>query len=134
MASKRTEFFNGNKGELWIAGTQVGTCSKCKITKKITYEDIPAINGNGFIRVPVAENYEIAATFRSNGEEFDIDMFNLEEDISVIASNSNIADTARRRVRCDGVTFDEQTLIDFEKHKVQEVELNGQAESAEILE
>ena len=61
-------------------------------------------------------------------------MFNLNEDISLIASNSNIADSSRRRVRCDGVTFDEQTLIDFEKHKVQEIELNGQAESAEILE
>ena len=134
MASKRTDFFNGNKGELWIAGVLIGTCSKCKITKKINYEEIPAPTGNGFIRVPASENYEISASFRSNGEEYDIDMFNLNEDISLIASNSNIADSSRRRVRCDGVTFDEQTLIDFEKHKVQEIELNGQAESAEILE
>ena len=36
MASKRTDFFNGNKGELWIAGVLIGTCSKCKITKKLT--------------------------------------------------------------------------------------------------
>ena len=134
MSSKRTEYFNGNKGELWIGGTQIGTCSKCKITKKITYEEIPAPTGNGFIRVPVSENYEVSATFRSNGAEQDVDMFNLDEDVSLIASNSNIADSSRRRVRCDGVTFDEQTLIDFEKHKVQEIELNGQAESAEILE
>lgn len=134
MASKRTEYFNGNKGELWIAGTQIGTCSKCKIVKKITYEEIPAPTGDGFVRVPVAVNYEVSALFRSNGQEYDVDMFNLNEDISVIASNSNIADSTRRRVRCDGVTFDEQTLIDFEKHKVQEIEINGQAESVEILE
>ena len=72
--------------------------------------------GNGFIRVPVSENYEYLIYFRSNGAEQDVDMFNLDEDVSLIASNSNIADSSRRRVRCDGVTFDEQTLIDFERN------------------
>ena len=73
-------------------------------------------------------------TYRPTGAEWEIDAFNLNEDITVIMANSNIADTARRRVKCDGVTFDEQSLINFEKHKVEEVELSGQAETADILE
>ena len=50
MASKRTEFFNGNSGEVWIAGTKVGTISKGKVTIKQNYEDIPAIDGDGTIK------------------------------------------------------------------------------------
>lgn len=134
MASKRTEYFNGNSGEVWIAGTKVGTVSKGKIVKKQNYEEIPAPDGNGVVRVPTFETIEVAMTFRLTGAEWEIDAFNLDEDITVIMANSNIADTARRRVRCDGVTFDEQSLINFEKHKVEEVELSGQAETAEILE
>ena len=134
MASKRTEYFNGNSGEVWIAGTKVGTVSKGKVTKKQNYEEIPAPDGNGTIRVPTFETIEVAMTFRPTGVEWEIDAFNLDEDVTVIMANSNIADTARRRVRCDGVTFDEQSLINFEKHKVEEVELSGQAETVEILE
>lgn len=134
MASKRTEYFNGNSGEVWITGTKVGTVSKGKVVKKQNYEEIPAPDGNGVVRVPTFETIEVAMTFRPTGAEWEIDAFNLDEDVTVIMANSNIADTARRRVRCDGVTFDEQSLINFEKHKVEEVELSGQAETAEILE
>lgn len=84
--------------------------------------------------MPTNHTIEVTVTFRSTGEEFDIDMFNLGEDVSIIMSNSNINDTTRRRIKCDGLTWDEQTLIDFEKHKVQEIELSGQAETYEILE
>lgn len=134
MASKRTEYFNGNSGEVWITGTKVGTVSKGKVVKKQNYEEIPAPDGNGVVRVPTFETIEVAMTFRPTGAECEIDAFNLDEDVTVIMANSNIADTARRRVRCDGVTFDEQSLINFEKHKVEEVELSGQAETVEILE
>ena len=134
MASKRTEYFNGNSGEVWIVGTKVGTVSKGKVVKKQNYEEIPAPDGNGVVRVPTFETIEVAMTFRPTGAEWEIDAFNLDEDVTVIMANSNIADTARRRVRCDGVTFDEQSLINFEKHKVEEVELSGQAETVEILE
>lgn len=134
MASKRTEFFNGNGGEVWIAGTKVGTISKGKVVKKQNYEEIPAQSGDGTVRVPTHSTIEVSMTYRPTGTEWDIDMFNLNEDIAVIMSNSNIADTTRRRVKCDGVTFDEQSLINFEKHKIEEIELSGQAETADILE
>ena len=61
-------------------------------------------------------------------------MFNHNEDISVIMANSNISDTKRNRIKLDGVTFDEETLMNFEKHKVEEVELTGQAETSDWLE
>lgn len=134
MASRRTAFFNGNKGEIWCNGVKIGTASKGKVVKKLNYEEIPAESGDGVIRVPTNHTIEVTVTFRSTGEEFDIDMFNLGEDVSIIMSNSNINDTTRRRIKCDGLTWDEQTLIDFEKHKVQEIELSRQAETYEILE
>lgn len=134
MSSRRTAFFNGNKGEVWLNGTKIGAVSKGKVVKKQNYEEIPAESGDGVIRVPTNHTIEVNFTFRSTGEEFDIDMFNLGEDVSLIMSNANINDTARRRIKCDGLTWDEQVLIDFEKHKVQEIELAGQAETADILE
>lgn len=135
MASKRTTYFNGSSGELWVLGEKIGTVSKGKVVKKQNYEEIPNpdVKG-GVIRVPTNHTWEISFTFRPTGEQDKIDMFNLDEDVAVIMSNANIADTARRRVKCDGVTFDEQSLIDFEKHKVGEIELSGQAETVETLE
>lgn len=135
MASKRTEYFNGNSGELWAVGTKIGTVSKGRIVKKQNYEEIPNPDvSGGVIRVPTNHTWEISFTFRPTGAEREIDMYNLDEDIAVIMSDSNIADTARRRIKCDGVTFDEQSLINFEKHKVEEIELSGQAETVEELE
>lgn len=133
-SSKRTQFFNGNKGEVWVAGTLIGTVSKGKVTKKYNYEEIPSPTGNGTTRVPTHEIIEISMTFRLTGEEREIDMFNLNEDITVIMANTNIAETSRSRIKCDGVTFDEETLINFEKHKVEEIELTGQAETVDYLE
>ena len=60
-------------------------------------------------------------------------MFNLDEDITVIMNDANINGTKKRRVKCDGVTFDEETLISFEKGKVKEITLNGQAETVTDL-
>lgn len=73
-------------------------------------------------------------TYRRTGTEREIEMFNHNEDISVIMANSNISDTKRNRIKLDGVTFDEETLMNFEKHKVEEVELTGQAETSDWLE
>lgn len=134
MASKRVEFFNGNSGEVWIAGTKIGTISKGKIVKKQNYEEIPALEGDGRIRVPSDSTIEVSMSYRPTGEYWSVDMFNLEEDVTVIMANTNIVSGAKRRVKCISVTFDEQSLINFEKHKIEEIELNGQAEKIEILE
>lgn len=132
--SKRTDYFNGNKGEVWIGGTKIGTASKGKVEKKITYEEVdnPDVSG-GKIRVPTGFTNEISITYKSTGKEEEIDMFNLNEDITVILSDSNIAGSKKSRVKCDGVTFDTQTFINFEKGKVKEVELAGQAETVEYM-
>ncbi len=134
MSSKRSEFFNGNKGEVWINGVQIGTISKGKVVKKWNYEEIPAPSGDGTIRVPTHYTIEVSMTYRSTGTEREIEMFNHNEDVSVIMANSNISDTKRNRLKLDGVTFDEETLMNFEKHKVEEVELTGQAETSDWLE
>ena len=52
---------------------------------------------------------------------------------TIIMNDANINGTKKRRVKCDGVTFDEETLISFEKGKVKEITLNGQAETVTDL-
>lgn len=126
----RNEFFNGNKGQIWIDGIPVLTCSKAKIVKKIKYEDIPAIEGGGNKRIPVGHTIEVNFAFKLSGKE----IINLtSNDITLIAANSNINGTVTKRVKCDGLTFDEEVLLDFEKGKVGEIELAGQAETYDIL-
>ena len=60
-------------------------------------------------------------------------MFNLDEDITVIMNDANINGTKKQRVKCDGVTFDERTRVYFEKGKVKEISVAGQAETVTEL-
>lgn len=130
--AKKNDFFNGNKGQLWINGKEVLSVIKAKVIRKIKYEDVPSQFGDGNTRVKVGETIEFSGTFKYFGTE-DMDAFNENEDISLIVANSNISSKVTKRLKLDGVTFDEETLIDFEKGKVQEVELSGQAETYDWL-
>ena len=134
MSSKRSGYHNGNSGEVWIAGKKVGTCNKGEVKTKYNYEEVdnPEVPG-GKIRVLTGKTNEISVSYKSTGTEEEIDMFNLDEDITVIMNDANINGTKKRRVKCDGVTFDEETLISFEKGKVKEITLNGQAETVTDL-
>ncbi|WP_293958302.1 hypothetical protein [uncultured Fusobacterium sp.] len=134
MSSKRSGYHNGNSGEVWIAGKKVGTCNKGEVKTKYNYEEVdnPEVPG-GKIRVLTGKINEISVSYKSTGTEEEIDMFNLDEDITVIMNDANINGTKKRRVKCDGVTFDEETLISFEKGKVKEITLNGQAETVTDL-
>lgn len=134
MSSKRSGYHNGNSGEVWVAGKKVGTCNKGEVKTKYNYEEVdnPEVPG-GKIRVLTGKINEISVSYKSTGTEEEIDMFNLDEDITVIMNDANINGTKKRRVKCDGVTFDEETLISFEKGKVKEITLNGQAETVTDL-
>lgn len=134
MSSKRSGYHNGNSGEVWIVGKKVGTCNKGEVKTKYNYEEVdnPEVPG-GKIRVLTGKINEISVSYKSTGTEEEIDMFNLDEDITVIMNDANINGTKKRRVKCDGVTFDEETLISFEKGKVKEITLNGQAETVTDL-
>lgn len=129
---KKNDYFNGNKGKLWINGIEVVTCIKGKAVRKIKYEDMPAPSGDGTVRVKVGETIEFNATFKLLGDE-DIGAFNESDDISLVLANENISGGVTKRVKLDGLTFDEEILVDFEKGKVAEIELVGQAESMEWL-
>lgn len=128
---KKNDYFNGNKGKLWINGIAVLTVSKSKVIRKIKYEEVPAPIGDGTIRIKVGETVEFTGTFKSTDEDFD--GFNESQDISLVLSNENIAGNITKRLKLEGVTFDEETLIDFEKGKVFEIELSGQAETFDWL-
>ena len=134
MSSKRSGYHNGNSGEVWIAGKKVGTCNKGEVKTKYNYEEVdnPEVPG-GKIRVLTGKINEISVSYKSTGTEEEIDIFNLDEDITIIMNDANINGTKKRRVKCDGVTFDEETLISFEKGKVKEITLNGQAETVTDL-
>ncbi|MGL4672609.1 phage tail tube protein [Cetobacterium sp.] len=133
MASPRkNDFFNGNKGQLWINGKDVLTVVKAKAVRKPKYEELPAVTGDGTVRVKVGETIEFTGTFKYLGTE-ELDAFNESEDVSLVIANANISGKVTKRLKLDGVTFDEETLVDFEKGKVVEVELSGQAETHEWL-
>lgn len=134
MEAKRTSYYNGNSGEVWIAGTLIGTCSKGEVKTKNNYEEVdnPTVPG-GKIRVLTGFTHEITLTYKSTGTEEEVDMFNLSKDITVILNDANINGTKKKRVKCDGVTFDENVHISFEKGKVKEIQLQGQAETVTIL-
>lgn len=132
--AQRTRYFNGNKGKAWVAGSKIPTTFKGHADKVQNYEEIPAENGDGVIRVPTSSKLELSISYKKTGAEWEIDMFDLEKDITVILAEENIDGSIRRRCKFDGVTWDKQSLINFEKQKVGEVELTGQAETHEILE
>lgn len=131
MANKN-DFFNGNKGSVFINGNEIGTITKGKATKKKEYESFVAPSGMGKTRVLVGETYTIGITYKPTSTD-DFDAFNDNEDITVILADENINGKITKRLKCINVTFDEETLINFEKNKVSEIELSGEFESKEWL-
>ncbi|MGL4365633.1 MAG: phage tail tube protein [Cetobacterium sp.] len=129
---KKNDYFNGNKGKLWINGEEVVTVGKSKVVRKIKYEEHPAPTGDGIARVKVGQTIEFSGTFKFLGTE-SLDAFNESDDISLIVATTNISGNVTKRLKLDGVTFDEEVLVDFEKNKVTEIELSGQAETFEWL-
>lgn len=129
MKAKRTGYYNGNSGEVWIAGVKIGTCNKGKVTTKIKYEEVdnPDVPG-GKIRVKVGETHEVSLTYKSTGKEEDLDIFDPDKDVTVIMNDATINGVNKNRIKCDGVTFDERVRVDFEKGKVKEISLQGQSE------
>lgn len=129
--TKKTDFFNGNSGNVWIKGEQVGHVTKGSITKQIEYEDVPLSTG-GNARIEVGHKYAITISYKKVGSE-NITALSSSDDIDVILANSNMNGEVQKRYKAIGVTFDEETLIDFEKRKVQEIELKGECEDVQEL-
>ncbi|MGL6063764.1 MAG: phage tail tube protein [Fusobacteriaceae bacterium] len=129
---KGNQYFNGNKGEVWINGIPAITCYKGEIIKKNKYEDIPAPTGDGTIRVFTGHTIEVSLAYRRTGVE-DFEAFRTSEDVSLIIAETNIDGKITRRIKADGITFNDETLSKFEKNKVGEIELSGQAETYEVL-
>ena len=130
MSTENKTLFNGNDATVWINGIPVLFCTKGKIVKKIEYEEIPAPTGGGKKRIEVGHTIEVSMTCKSTGtENVSLD----SDDIEVIMADINIGGTLLKKIKASGVTFDEQTLIDFEKNKVTELELTGQAEEYKSL-
>ena len=129
----KNDFFSGNKGEVWIDGVKVITCHKGTITENIEYEEVPDPDNPGRTqRVEIGRNYDVSLSYRPTGEE-DFEAFKSDDDVSVIMSDKNIRGDKSIRWKAVGVTFDSQTLVNFERKKVQEIELTGKAVSVEKL-
>lgn len=124
-------FFNGNTGTLWVNGLPIINCYKAKIVKKNKYEDIPAPIGDGTVRVKTGHTIDVSFAYKKTGLENIADLTG--DDISIIVAETNIAGTIIKRTKAEGITFDEETLADFEKGKVGEIEFAGQAETCEEL-
>lgn len=131
-AIKKNEYFNGNKGQLWLNGKEVLTVKKVKVVRKTKYEEIPDGNTGGIRRVPVGYTIEFSGTFIYSGLE-NLDLFNESEEIDGIVANTNMSGKVTKRLKLLDMTFDEEILIDFEIGKVQEVELAGQAADVQWL-
>lgn len=131
--SIRNDFFNGNKGDVWVNGVKVLTAHKASIKKKNSYEEVPAPNGQGVVRVLTGHTVEVSFAYRPTGDEDLKDIFDDMTDVSIIVAETNISGKITRRVKADNITFDEETLAEFEKKKVKEIEFSGQAETYQIL-
>lgn len=131
-AIKKNDHFNGNKGQLWLNGKEVLTVEKVKVVRKPKYEEVPDGKTGGVRRVEVGHTIEFSGTFVYSGKE-DLDLFNVSEEIDGIVANTNMSGNVTKRLKLMDMTFDEETLIDFETGKVQRIELSGQAAEMQWL-
>lgn len=131
-AIKKNEYFNGNKGQLWLNGKEILTVKKAKVVRKPKYEEVPDGNTGGIRRVVVGYTIEFSGTFIYSGLE-NLDLFNESEEIDGIIANTNMSGKVTKRLKLLDMTFDEETLVDFENGKVQEIELAGQAADMQWL-
>lgn len=129
----KNDFFSGNNGEVWVDGKKVITCHKASIVENIEYEEVPdPMNPGNTQRVEIGRNYDVTISYRPTGEE-EFNAFLTEDDVSVIVSDKNIRKDKTKRYKAVGVTFDTNTLVNFERKKVEEIELTGKAVSVEKL-
>ncbi|MGL6113504.1 MAG: phage tail tube protein [Cetobacterium sp.] len=128
----KNDYFNGNKGQLWLNGKEILTVKKCKVVRKPKYEEIPDGMTGGTRRVLVGHTIEFSGTFIYLGNE-DLDLFNESEEVDGVIANTNMAGKVTKRLKLLDMTFDEETLLDFERGKVQEIELSGQAVDSQWL-
>jgi hypothetical protein len=131
MSTENKALFNGNNATIWVNGIPFLFCTKGSIKKKIDYEEIPAPIGGGKKRIEVGHTIEVSLTYKPTGVE-DLSTL-MSDDVEIIMADINIGGTYLKKAKASGVTFDEQPIIDFEKNKVSEIELTGQAETYKSL-
>lgn len=121
--------FDGNNGTIWVNNLPCLTCFKAEAKKKISYEDRAATIGSGSVRVPVGHTIEVSFSIMKTGVE-DFDSMDRPD---MIFTEVNAQGTIVKTVKCGAITFDEITLASFEKKKVGEIEMSGQAETYEVI-
>ncbi|MGB6128822.1 MAG: hypothetical protein WBG30_08735 [Psychrilyobacter sp.] len=123
---------NGNRGTIWINGIPILNCYKASIEKKINYENIPHPTIPGAeIRVPVGRTIEVGFAFKKTLATKVIDFES--DDITMIMTDVNNNNTSVSTTEASGVTFDSTVIDAFEKGKVGEIEMSGQAEDMRKL-
>lgn len=123
---------NGNQGKLMINGLPILTCYKAKIEKKKSYEEVdhPTLPGRK-VRVETGETIEVSFTFKKTAENYLMDWES--DDITLIIMNPNANGTMVESMEASGITFDTTQILEFEKGKVGEIEMSGQAEDMKKL-
>lgn len=123
---------SGNKGTIWINGIPILNCYKASIEKKIEYEEIPHPTKPGSkIRVEVGYTIEVGFAFKKTLETKLIDFGS--DDITMIMTDTNNNTTVVETTEASGITFDSTVIKAFEKGKVGEIEMSGQAEDMREL-
>jgi len=123
---------SGNKGTIWINGIPILDCYKASIEKKIDYEEIPHPTKPGAkIRVEVGHTIEISFAFKKTLLTKVIDFES--DDITMIMTDINNNNTVLSTTEASGITFDSTVIEAFEKNKVGEIEMSGQAEDMRKL-
>lgn len=123
---------SGNKGTIWINGIPILNCYKAKIEKKIDYEEVPhpTIPGSK-VRVELGYTIEVSFAFKKTLETKVIDFSS--DDITMIMTDINNNNTVVSTTEASGITFDSPIIEAFEKGKVGEIEMPGQAEDMRKL-
>lgn len=125
-------YFSGNDGKIWINGLPVLDCSQASIEKKIEYEEVPNPKSpGGKVRVPIGHTIEVGFTFKKTLTNKFIDWES--DDITIIVTDINLDGTVIETTEASGVTFDSTVIAAFEKGKVGEMEMAGQAEEMRKL-
>lgn len=122
------DYWNG-QGEIWVNGLCIDTCSKAEIKKKNKYQEVPMPIGLGTKRIIVGYTIDVSFTYQKTSDEVDFS----SDDIELIVTTKNTNGTKSDRVKAVGITFDEETLASFERGKVQEITMSGQAERYQKL-
>lgn len=123
---------NGNRGKLMINGIPILTCTTANIEKKIEYgeEPHPTIPG-GKLRIELGHTIEVSFSFKKTLETKILDF--TSDDITIIVTDINNNGTVIETTEASGITFDSHYIKAFEKGKVGEIEMSGQAQDMRVL-